>query len=55
MSAPVPDYSENEIEIISLFPAGPPGPPGTGVILLEVGETEPPVDTPVGTIIYRKV
>lgn len=35
--------------------AGPQGPKGEGILLLEAGEQEPPEDTPVGTIVYRKV
>lgn len=34
---------------------GVQGPPGLGVVLLEADETEPPPDTPDGTIIYRKL
>lgn len=33
---------------------GPAGPQGDeNVLVLEIGETEPPEDTPDGTIIYR--
>lgn len=42
-------------ELVEVVTAGPQGIPGAGVILLEASETEPPVDTPEGSIIFRKL
>lgn len=46
---------QTNVEILDIQYGGPQGPRGLGVILLEPTDTAPPPETPVGTIIYRKV
>lgn len=48
------DFQTN-VEILDIQYGGPQGPRGLGVVLLESTDTAPPPETPVGSIIYRKV
>ena len=46
---------QTNVEVLDIKYGGPQGPRGLGVVLLESTDTAPPPETPVGSIIYRKV